>query len=76
MEESLENVAVQIHKFYSTEACQQKISELKMLMQLELLMHVAARPGGYAETVSGCETCRDVRDVSREGQWTEPRHGQ
>ena len=40
MEESLENVAVQVHKFYSTEACQQKISELKMLMQLELLMQV------------------------------------
>ena len=46
------------------------------MLQLELLVHVAARPGGYAETVSGYETCRAVRDVSREGARTKPRHGQ
>ena len=45
-------------------------------LQLELLMHVAARPGGYAVAVSGYETCRAVRDVSREGARPKPRHGQ
>ena len=42
-------------------------------LQLELLMHVAARPGGYAVAVSGYETCRAVRDVSREGAYPKPR---
>ena len=45
-------------------------------LQLELLMLVAACPGGYAETVSGCEMCRDVHDVSREGAVPKPRTSQ
>ena len=45
-------------------------------LQLELIMHVAARPGGHAELVSGCEACCIVRDESREGAVPKLRPGQ